>query len=185
MAPVRPRPKEKLRPPIAEAPPATDKEPKPAPEAARAAPVVTAPEPAKPPEAAAPGGASGATGGSGTVAAGGTAAVAPAGARAGGVPGGTGTGVTLLRPPALLDPEACQDYYPSSADDDAGIVEVAADVSADGRATDVQIVREQPVRQGFGEAVRRCFLAIRFAPALDAAGRVTRARVRLNFRFVR
>jgi TonB family protein len=92
---------------------------------------------------------------------------------------------SLSRVPSLVDPDACQDFFPPAADDDSGLVEVALDVTAEGRAADIQIVRERPARQGFGEAVRRCFLAIRFAPALDAAGRATRARVRLNFRFVR
>jgi TonB family protein len=190
-SPVRARRIVKVRRPVASMP-AVAPEPDdpeaaaPAPEAAAAAAIATA-ETARPPDSPAVTGAPGLTAGSGTVAVGGTAAAGAAGARAGGVPGGTGTAAvaSLSRLPSLVDPDACQDFYPSAAEDDTGLVVVAVDVTAEGRAADVEVVREQPARQGFGEAVRRCFLAIRFAPARDTGGRVTAARVRLNFRFVR
>jgi hypothetical protein len=139
------------------------------------------------PTSAAPTGLAASPPGSGTVVAGGVGRWGAPGGVVGGIPGGTGTAPapSRARSPTLVDPDACQDYFPEDAEQDRGIVEVFADVSAGGRATSVSVLREQPPGNGFGAAPRRCFLAIRFAPALDAEGKATPGRVRLKFRFSR
>jgi Gram-negative bacterial TonB protein C-terminal len=115
---------------------------------------------------------------------GGTGATVAAGGKA-----GRDTGVArsplLSRPATLLDPNACQDYYPSSAETDDGVVDVVADVGSDGQAGNVHIVAEHPEGQGFGAAAQRCLFIIRFTPALDAVGHTTRVRIPVRFRFTR
>jgi hypothetical protein len=65
------------------------------------------------------------------------------------------------------------------------VVNVVADVAADGRPGGAEVISEYPSGQGFGDAMRRCFRLLRFAPALDVDGRATSARLRLRFLFVR
>jgi hypothetical protein len=89
------------------------------------------------------------------------------------------------REAAVLDPDACAGYYPPSAEVDWGLVDVLVDVDADGRAKGVRVLGERPEGQGFGTAVQRCFLVMRFAPAQDGQGRSVAGRSRLRFRFVR
>ncbi len=182
-----------LPPPVAKEQP-----PPPAPEAARPAEVLTAPpdpSPAQNPAAVAVSQPGSTASGSGVVATGGTADRGAKGAVAGGVPGGAGIvpsppappqqGPDRSRAPQMVDPDGCQDYYPADAEADSGQVQLEADISLDGRASAVRILKEVPAGQGFGDAVRKCFATQRFGPALDRSGHEAPGRLRINFRFVR
>jgi protein TonB len=115
-------------------------------------------------------------------------AVRDADARAGGVPGGTGTDPhgDLSRAPQLLGGKAWDCPFPAEADDaglDQAVVTLRLEVGADGKVTDARATVDPG--HGFAREARRCALRKRFAPALDRAGRPTGNVLTLNIQFER
>lgn len=141
--------------------------------------------------------------GSGVVAKGGTADVGKAGAAASGVPNGTGTGTPakgppapppaptvvaaadLSRKPALPNANACQGYFPNDADDNEATVVVSVVVKADGSASSVSLVSEDPRGQGFGAAAKKCLSAQRLSPGLDKSGTAVASPMQFRIHFTR
>jgi protein TonB len=136
--------------------------------------------------------------GSGVVGKGGTADVGGLGAKVGGVPGGTGTGVPnpgpvaaapavaaadLSRKPALRPGDDCGRVFPSDADDDHAVVTVRVTVDPSGAVKNAAVMEENPRGQGFGAAARSCLRAKTLVPALGRDGKPVEATqvFRVNF----
>jgi periplasmic protein TonB len=115
-------------------------------------------------------------------------AVRDANARAGGVPGGTGTNLAgdLSRPPRLAGAAEWDCPFPIEADDagiDDAVVTLRVDVGIDGKVTSA--VASSDPGHGFGREARRCALRKRWSPGLDRAGRPIDATSVVNVRFQR
>lgn len=138
--------------------------------------------------------------GAGVVAVGGTADYGVAGAVAGGRGsrpgsgaglgrGSNGDGLTaaenLSRTPSLDEADACAGFYPSQATVDAGLVTVALVVRSSGQVTNISVINEAPLAQGFADAARNCLRSKRFTPGLDKQGRAVNAAANLRLRFNR
>jgi hypothetical protein len=86
----------------------------------------------------------------------------------------------------LLVAGGCQSYFPAKAHAARGLVTVAVEVGANGRADGARVVAEEPPREGFGAAAAGCALqALRFSPAVDRSGAAIRGMSTLQLRFAR
>lgn len=120
-----------------------------------------------------------------------TNAVRDLGARAGGVPGGTGTArppppVDRSRAPALAGGSHWDCPFPLEADDagvDHAVVTLRIEVAADGRV--VSASPSADPGHGFGREARRCAMSKRWAPGLDESGAAIGATTVVNVRFDR
>jgi protein TonB len=112
-------------------------------------------------------------------------------ARVGGAPGGTGSGVTVLRTPdrshaAGLSSDTMWDCgFPWEAERDhitSSAVWIAATVRPDGSIESVEVVSDPG--HGFARVVKSCALKQHLSPALDRNGHPTQATTepfRVNF----
>ena len=115
-------------------------------------------------------------------------AVRAANARAGGVPGGTGTDVTAdrSRPPRLAGGAVWDCPFPIEADDaglDHAVVGLRVEVNAAGSVVRADAIKDPG--HGFGREARRCAQRKRWAPGIDSAGRPIAASALIKVRFER
>jgi protein TonB len=127
----------------------------------------------------------------------GTQAVYDRNARAGGVPGGTGTaaapvvaatGPDRSRRPGLSGGRdwSCGNNWPAEADAeqiDEAYVTVEIAVATDGRPTQVNVLQDPG--HGFGREAKRCAMRERFEPGLDRDGRPISDKLRVRIRYNR
>jgi len=94
--------------------------------------------------------------------------------------------LNLSRTPQLVSESyRCGDLFPYDANSDHGIVVVEIDVGKDGRSTETRVASAHPSNQGFDRAALACGRRLRFAPAINAAGRSVRGQATIKLRFSR